>query len=43
MPAPLVPRITSDGDTSQFQEYAENEKMFRIGNNPVHVKDFEDF
>ena len=41
--APLVPKIRREGDTSQFQEYAENENMFKIAHQAVHVKDFEDF
>ena len=41
--APLIPKIKSKGDTSQFQDYEENEKLFRIGPHNVHAKDFEDF
>ena len=41
--APLVPKIRKAGDTSQFQEYAENENMLKIAHQAVHVKDFEDF
>ena len=41
--APLIPKIKSRGDTSQFQEYEENEKLFHIASQIVHSKDFEDF
>ena len=41
--APLVPKITSPGDTSQFQEYAENEKVFQIGKTLVYGPEFDDF
>ena len=41
--APLIPKIKSKGDTSQFQDYEENEKLFRIAHHTVHAKDFEDF
>ena len=43
MDAPLIPKIKSRGDTSQFQEYEENEKLFYIASQIVHSKDFEDF
>jgi len=41
--APLIPKIKSRGDTSQFQDYEENEKLFHIASQIVHSKDFEDF
>jgi len=41
--APLVPRIRNAADTSQFQEYEENNKIFQIAHQSVHTKDFEEF
>jgi len=41
--APLVPRIRNAADTSQFQEYEENNAIFRIANQSVYTKDFEEF
>lgn len=43
MDAPLIPKIKSKGDTSQFQDYEENSKLFQIAMQSVHTKDFEDF
>ena len=43
IPAPLVPTIKSPSDTRHFQEYSENEKLFKISSHPVYVKDFQDF
>jgi len=41
--APLVPRIRNAADTSQFQEYEENNAIFRIAQQSVYTKDFEEF
>ena len=42
--APLVPKIRSASDTSQFQEYEENEKIFRIATDcNHHAKEFAEF
>jgi len=41
--APLVPRIRNAADTSQFQEYEENNAIFRIAHQSVYSKDFEEF
>ena len=41
--APLVPKVRSAGDSSQFQEYEEDYKIFRKVNKNLHEKDFEDF
>ena len=43
MPAPLVPRVSSSSDTSQFQEYEENDAIFKISPNSVYTKEFQDF
>jgi len=41
--APLVPKIRSASDTSQFQEYEENHAIFNKNPTPVYEKDFVDF
>ena len=41
--APLVPKVRSPGDSSQFQEYEEDHKIFRKVTKSLHEKDFEDF
>ena len=41
--APLVPRLKGPADTAQFQEYEENNAVFRIANQSVYSKDFEEF
>ena len=43
MDAPLIPKIKKEGDTSQFQEYEENEKLFHIASLNAYPKDFEEF
>ena len=41
--APLVPRLKGPADTAQFQEYEENNAIFRIQTKEVYAKDFEEF
>ena len=39
----MVPRLKGPADTAQFQEYEENNAVFRIANQSVYSKDFEEF
>jgi len=43
VPAPLVPRLKGPADTAQFQEYEENNAVFKIAHQSVYSKDFEEF
>jgi hypothetical protein len=38
-----VPRLRGAADTAQFQEYEENNAIFRIAPHSVYAKDFEEF
>jgi len=42
-PAPLIPKVERASDTSHFQEFPEDPRIFQIKQHPVHEKDFEDF